>query len=176
LIPVLATCFRSVEYSGGWNRSFMMEVTQMGTLEGTIAITGLPPHRGLIVNLCFFRVAATDAPGPHGGDPPAEAATDCHEVVKQVDLNTETEKANYELPFAIERPAGFFYLQVRAILFRVQAGKVVAQVEPFFFRRRPLQVVEGPQDRITLPVAWPGVPLYELHHDGTVHPRSKDKT
>jgi hypothetical protein len=42
----------------------------MATLEGTIAVAGLPPHRGLIVNLCFFPVGAADAPAPYGGDPP----------------------------------------------------------------------------------------------------------
>lgn len=147
----------------------------MGKLEGTIAVTGLPPHRGLIVNLCFYRVDTADAPAPHGGDPPAEAATDCHEVAKQVDLHTETTKTAIELPFAIERPVGFYYLQVRAILFRVQAGKVVAQAEQFFYSRRPLPIIEGSQDRITLPVAWPGEPLDELHHYGTVHPKSKDQ-
>ena len=37
----------------------------MPTLDGTIAIAGLPPHRGLIVSLCFYRVEVADAPAPH---------------------------------------------------------------------------------------------------------------
>src|SRR3954467_814124 len=101
----------------------------MAKLDGTIAVSGLPPHRGMIVSLCFYRVDVADAPAPYGGDPPAEAATDCHEVVNHVDLNTESSQGDYELPFRIPRPAGFYYLQVRSILFRANAGKVVAQAE-----------------------------------------------
>src|SRR5581483_138349 len=66
------------------------EAHRMAKLEGTIAVAGLPPHRGLIVNLCFYRVEAPDAPAPYDGDPPAEAATDCHEVLKEVDLNADS--------------------------------------------------------------------------------------
>src|SRR6516165_8235820 len=99
----------------------------MAKLEGTIAVTGLPPHRGLIVNLCFFPVGAAEAPAPYGGDPPGEAVTDAHEVAKQVDLHTESSRSGYDLPFVVERPVGFYYLLVRAILFRTHAGKVFAQ-------------------------------------------------
>jgi hypothetical protein len=145
----------------------------MARLEGTIAVSGLPLHRGLIVSLCFYRVEAADAPVPYGGDPPAEAATDCHEVVKHVDLDTETNRAAYDLPFSIERPAGFYYLQVRAILFRTQAGKVFAQAEQFFFGRRPVSVGPEPEGALTLPVTWPAQALEELHHYGTVSPQPK---
>lgn len=145
----------------------------MAKLEGTVALTGLPHHRGLIVSLCFYRVEAAAAPAPHGGDPPAEAATDCHEIAKQVDLDTESERAAYDLPFGVERPAGFYYLQVRAILFRTRAGKVFAQAEQFFFGRRPVHVAPEAGDPLTLPVAWPTEALEELHHYGTVSPQSK---
>src|SRR5262249_53282714 len=134
----------------------------MAKLEGAIAVTGLPPHRGLIVNLCFFPVEAADAPAPYGGDPPGEAVTDSHEGAKQVDLNPESSQSAYDLPFAVERPAGFYYLQVRAILFRTQAGKVFAQAEQFFFARRPLPLTEEPLGLVTLPVQWPSIPLEEL--------------
>jgi hypothetical protein len=144
----------------------------MAKLEGTIAVTGLPPHRGLIVNLCFFPVGAADAPAPYGGDPPAEAVTDRHEVAKQVDLNTESPESGYDLPFAVERPAGYYYLQVRAILFRTQAGKVFAKAEQFFFARRPLPLTDEPIGRITLPVQWPQIPLEELGTYGVAEPRS----
>src|SRR5262245_4091688 len=103
----------------------------MAKLEGAIAVTGLPPHRGLIVTLCFFCVGSATEPAPYGGDPPAEAVTDCHEVFKQVDLHSESSQPAYELPLAVERPAGFYYLQVRAILFRTQAGEAFAQAEQF---------------------------------------------
>src|SRR5262249_51626682 len=145
----------------------------MPKLEGTIAVTGLPPHRGLIVSLCFYRVEAADAPAPYGGDPPAEAATDCHELAKQADLDMESLRAEKDLPFSIERPAGFYYLQVRAILFRTLAGKVLAQAEQFFFGRRPVQIDSEPEGKLTLPVSWPTQAVEELHHHGTVRPQSK---
>jgi hypothetical protein len=145
----------------------------MARLEGTIAVAGLPPHRGLIVSLCVYRVEAADAPAPDGGDPPAEAATDCHEVSNQVDLNAKSSRAAYDVPFSIERPAGFYYLQVRAILFRTQAGKVFAQAEQFFFGRRPAHVAQEPEGTLTLPVCWPAQSLEQLHHHGTVTSQSK---
>ena len=61
---------------------------------------------------------------------PVSAATDCHEVFKQADLNAESLLAGYDKSFSVERPSGFYYVQVRAILFRTQAGKVFAQAEP----------------------------------------------
>ena len=145
----------------------------MARVEGTIAVTGLPPHRGLIVSLCFYRVEAADAPPPYDGDPPAEAATDYHEVVNQVDLDTESSHPAKDLPFSIERLAGFYYLQVRAILFRIQSGKVFAQAEQFFFARRPVQIDTEPKFKITLPVSWPTQALEEMHHYGTVSPQNK---
>ena len=36
-------------------------VQPMAKLEGTIVVDGLPPHRGLIVNLCFFPVGVAHA-------------------------------------------------------------------------------------------------------------------
>jgi hypothetical protein len=52
---------------GGSNASWLPDqwwAQRMAKLEGAIAIAGLPPHRGLIVNLCFFSVGAADAPAP----------------------------------------------------------------------------------------------------------------
>jgi hypothetical protein len=144
----------------------------MAKFEGSIALTGLPPHRGLIVSLCFFPVEAADAPAPYGGDPPADAVTDSHEVVKQVDLNTETSQPSYDLPFVVERPAGFYYLQVRAILFRKPAEKVFAQAEQFFFARRPLPLTQS-LSNVTLPVEWPQLEVDELHIYGVVKPQDK---
>jgi hypothetical protein len=145
----------------------------MAKLQGTVALTGLPPHRGLIVNLCFYRVDSADAAAPYDGDPPAEAATDCNEVVKQVDLNSESDQAGYDLPFRVERPTGFYFVQVRAILFRAPAGKVFAQAEQFFFGRRPVEFASAPEGDVTLPVSWPTQSLEALHHYGTVSPSDK---
>jgi hypothetical protein len=146
----------------------------MGRQEGTVSITGLPSHRGLILSVCFFRVDAADTPAPYAGDPPAEAVTDCHEVFKQVDLHTELLQTSYELPFRVERPAGYYYLQVRAILFRIEGGKVFAQAEQFFYSRRPLRITEGPSASITLPVSWPALPVEALHTYGVVKPQGQN--
>ncbi len=143
----------------------------MPTLDGTVALAGLPPHRGLIVNLCFFPVASADSPAPFGGDPPTESVTDCERVIEQADFNSEVDQPAYDLPFTIERPVGFYYLQVRVILFRAQAGKMFAQVEPYFFARRPLPLTDPPPGRVTLPVQWPQIPLEELGTDGFIEPR-----
>lgn len=142
----------------------------MGRLDGTIAVTGLPAHRGLILTVCFYPVSGPGSPAPHGGDPPAEAAIDCHEVVNDVHPHEESDQAAYDFPFGIDRPAGHYYLQVRAILFRDKGDSLFAQAEQFFFSRRPFEVMQAGGDRVTLPVAWPGLPLEELHHYGTVHP------
>lgn len=125
------------------------------------------------MSLCFYGVEAADTPAPHGGDPPSEAATDCHEVFNHVDLDTELERAAYDLPFNIERPVGFYYLQVRAILFRTQRGKVFAQAEQFFFGRRPAHIAPEAEGSLTLPVSWPAQSLEELHRYGTVRPLTK---
>jgi hypothetical protein len=143
----------------------------MAELKGTLAITGLPSHRGLIVSLCFFRVESVADPAPYNGEPPAEAVTDCHDVFNQVDLNSESSQAAYDLPFAVERATGFYYLQIRAILFRMRAGKVFAQAEQFFFARRPLTLTEKPLGHVTLPVQWPQIPLEELGTYGLAEPR-----
>jgi hypothetical protein len=64
-------------------------------------------------------------------------------------------------------------VQVRAILFRTQAGKVFAQAEQFFFGRRPVQVGSQPEGTRMLPVSWPTQALEDLEHHGTVSPQSK---
>jgi hypothetical protein len=143
----------------------------MAKLEGKIAITGLPLHRGLIVNLCFFRVGVGDTPAPHGGNPPADAVADSHKVAEQVDLNAESSQSSYELPFAVSTPSGFYYLQVRAILFRMRSGKVFAQAENFFFGRRTLALTEEPLGNVMLPVRSPETPLEELQTYGVIKPQ-----
>jgi hypothetical protein len=145
----------------------------MAKLEGTVSVTGLPPHRGLMISLCFYEVGSADASAPHGGDPPTEAATDCHQVAKQVDLHTEVVQPSYDLPFSIEHRAGFYYLQVRAILFRFHGGKMLAQAEQFFSGRRPL-VLPEPSISVTLPVAWPTLAPEELHLYGVIKPTDSD--
>lgn len=143
----------------------------MSRLAGTIALAGLPPHRGLILNLCFFAVNGPDAPAPYNGDPPAEAATDCDKVLEQVELDNESQETTFDHRFAVERPPGYYYLQVRAILLRTRDGKVFAQAEQFFFARQSVQVGGEPEGGLTLPVSWPTEPLETLHHYGTLRPQ-----
>jgi hypothetical protein len=143
----------------------------MAKLEGTISITDLPPHRGLMVNLCFFAVAGADSPPPYNGDPPAEAATDCEKVFEQVDLDKESQETTFEHHFRVERSPGYYYVQLRAMLFRIRDGKVLAQVQPFFFARRPVQVAAIPEGNVTFPVSWPTAPLDTLY--GIVSPQAK---
>src|ERR1700687_1905593 len=122
----------------------------MAKLEGTILITGLPPHRGLIGNLCFFVVVSADSPPPYNGDPPAEAATDCEKVFEQVDLDKESQATTFEHHFRVEHSPGYHYVQLRVILFRTRNGKVFAQAEQFFFAQRPLDIAKKPEGNVTL--------------------------
>jgi hypothetical protein len=145
----------------------------MPKLEGTISISRLPPNRGLIVNLCFFAVAGPDAPAPYGGDPPTEAATDCDKVLEQVDLERESQDPAVDVGFSVERAAGYYYVQVRIILFQAKEGKMRAQAEQFFFGKRPLVFGTESHGNVTLPIEWPQIPLEDLHHYGTVSPQKK---
>jgi hypothetical protein len=146
----------------------------MSKFEGAISATGLPPHRGLIVNLCFYAVPGPDAPVPYNGDPPAGAATDCEQVFEEVDLDKESQQTTFEHHFSIERQPGYYYVQVRIILFRRREnGSMVAQAEQFFFARRPFHIDSEPDSRITFPVAWPAIPLETLHHYDTITPQAK---
>lgn len=149
------------------------EEMAMAVLEGTISITSLPPHRGIIVNLCFFAVPEADAPVPFNGDPPAESATDYEKVSEQVDLEMESQVATRDFPFRVERPPGYYFVQVRVILFRMKAGRVFAQAEQFFFARRPVKISAEPGSSVTFPVSWPGKALEALHHHGTIKPQAK---
>src|SRR5438552_86227 len=125
----------------------------MDTLDGTISITGLPPHRGLIVNLCFYEVSGPDVPAPHGGDPPTEAAPDFHlKVAEHVHLHEESLETTFEQAFRLEHRPGYYYVQVRVILFRERSGSIFAQAEQFFFARRPVWITAEPEGHFTFPV------------------------
>ncbi|VTS07346.1 hypothetical protein [Tuwongella immobilis] len=143
----------------------------MGKLEGTIALTGVPPHRGLMVSLSFFPVNSPDDPVPYDGDPPPEIARDSHSVHHQVDLSRESSQSEYEFPIEVERPDGFYYLELRAVLLRTHDGQLVAQAEPFFFARRPMLFCDPPLGKITLPIPWPAVAVDELPIDGVIEPQ-----
>lgn len=128
------------------------------TFAGTISITDLPPHRGLSLSLAFFAVLGPDSAAPFDGDPPAEAVADVVEVFESVDLHNEIADASREIPFSIKHTSGHYYILIRAILYRQQQGRYFAQTEQFFFGRRPLPLTED-LPSVTLPIAWPAIPL-----------------
>jgi hypothetical protein len=82
----------------------------VGRLDGMVLLTGLPPHRGLMMHLHFYRVESVATPPPYNGEPPAEAAVDGHEIVTRIHLDTELQETSDEVSFSVERPAGFYYL------------------------------------------------------------------
>jgi hypothetical protein len=145
----------------------------MPTLEGTILITGLPPNSGINISLCFFAVDDIISTPPYGGDPPTEAATDCEKIVHQVDLDRESNDASFAHSFAVERPVGYYYLQVRVLLFRTtRQGMVLAHAEQFFFANRPIPITQSQEDQLSLPISWPNDQPEVLHLYGSVSPQN----
>jgi hypothetical protein len=142
----------------------------MGNLEGKISIAGLPPNFGYILSLALFRVTTPEDPPPYGGDPAPDIEGETHPVAKTVDLNREIQESKLEESFSLQQEPGFYYAQVRVVLFRRKEGRVLAQSEQFFFKKRPLPVAVESVGRMTFPVEWPAVPLEDLHHYSTLHP------
>jgi hypothetical protein len=145
----------------------------MERLEGTVVVSGLPPHLGLSLSLCFFAVADFDTPPPYDADPPSGACTDCVDVLSQGLSPKESRESTVGTKFSIEREPGCYYVQVRAILYRTDSGKFFAQTEEFFFGRRPVRIAVGEKRDITFPVSWPDIPLEDLPLYEVVHPRKR---
>lgn len=124
----------------------------MANIEGTVSIGGVPAHLGVVVTLCFFRVAGADAKPPYDGDPPAEACGDSVEICAEDPGDIDIMEANREWPFKTDRAPGCYYTQVRIVLYRQQGGQLYAQVERFFFGRRSLHVPEEGLKGVRLPV------------------------
>ena len=143
----------------------------MAHLGGRISYTKLPPHCGLMVSLAFFKVDGPESDAPYRGDPPADAAKDCPEIYNNVNLDVELLDESRDIPFSIEHPTGYYFIQVRSILYRKNKGKVLAQVEPFFFGRRPLPLLQD-LPSVTLPIEWPSIPIEKLEHYGTFTPQN----
>ena len=143
----------------------------MVILSGCISISNLPPHRGLIITLVFFKAEGMDSVPPYNGHPPTESITDNIELCNKVDLECEMNDSQREVAFEIEHPTGHFYLQLRVILFRKNNGKAFAQTEQFFFGRSPLPLFEDLHS-FTLPIECPSTPLEELESYGTIEPKN----
>jgi hypothetical protein len=145
----------------------------MPTLQGTISIQALPPHRGLMVHLGIIAVTGPDVPLPYGGHPPAKAFTDAIKVFDKVNLNSEWLETAIDVPFRVELPRGHYYVQVRAILLRAKAGEIFAQAEGFFVGPQPIYVGADRNGDVSYPVAWPTTRLEDMQHYGTVTPGRK---
>jgi len=141
-----------------------------GRIEGVVSLSGLPPHRGLILYLSFYKVSGCETPPPYNGDPPASAAVDVLEVAKDIHMDVESTLERVEHPFAVKHARGYFYVAVRVILFRRREEQTPGQVEQFFFGRRPLRITELAESPVTFPVVWPPEDLEKLHFYGTVQP------
>lgn len=142
------------------------------TFTGAVELSHLPVHRGLSLDIAFFAVPRADAPVPYDADPPGDAVTDCHKIYANVDLHAESLDTPANIPFSIPHPSGFFYIQVRAVLYRFHNGKHFAQAEQFFFARCPLPLTPD-LPPVALPVEWPDIPIEELGYYGTVKPKRK---
>jgi hypothetical protein len=174
LISVAIIVFATLGCGGNDDsRGQLEDRSQMNnkTLSGQIAIGKLPPHFGLSVSVAFFPVADADTPKPLDGDPPVEAIVDCPNILEDVDLNVERMDESRLVPYQFERPSGYYYIQIRAILYRKENGRVFAQKEDFFFGRRPLPLIQD-LESVTLPVDWPSIPLEELGSYGTIKPQT----
>ena len=112
---------------------------------------------------------------PYAGDPPADAATDSTQICKEVDLHKEVIQSTRIIPFSLERPAGHYYIQVRTILFRknttatADEAPFVGQLEPFFFAKRPLELLGNVQG-VRIPIEWPSMAIDEMEHYATFKP------
>lgn len=146
----------------------------MARLEGKVSLTNLPPHRGVVINFCLYEVSDADAPPPYTPAPPNETATDCHEVIEDVHFEQESRRSTVEHAISIEHEPGYYYAQVRVILFLERAGSILAQVEQFFFDRRPVQIGGEQKDRIIFPVSWPTTAIERLHRYGTIKPQGEE--
>jgi hypothetical protein len=144
----------------------------MVRLSGRVSIADLPPHRGIVLNLCLFKVSGTNAKPPFGSDPPAEAVTDCHKVAESLHINEESKQPSFEQTFAIKHSPGYYYLQVRALLFREREGSLFCQAEQFFFSKKPVWIFHEAEEETVLSIAWPKRALEELHYYGTMTPKA----
>ena len=138
-----------------------------GWIDGTVVVHGLPPHKMYSIGVTFFPVSSSSAPPPFGGNPPTNQYTD-YETVKEAD-----EPDDKPLRFRVQRPVGYYYLEVGVIAYLERDGKMYAQVERFFPMTRPCQIQQASDQRVELTVAWPDIPFEELHSYGTVYPTNR---
>ncbi len=142
---------------------------QEKTITGNVVIEDVPHNYGMIVSLAFFPVKRKDDPPPHGTYPEEQYIKDTYEIMDTVNLDRERTEHQNVIPYTFTKKPGYYYVQIRAILFRKNSNNVFAQTEQFFFEKRPLEIT----DHITnleLPVRWPSIPLEQLGSYGVIQP------
>ena len=144
---------------------------KQGELNGTIEISDLPPFKGYSISISLFPVKKAESPPPYEGDPPLTAIKDEETIAKKVHFEREDKTGSIQAEFCLHRPVGWYYVQINTILYREHATKMFAQVDRFFFRKRPLEITLGEEQHLTLPVSWPPIRIEELEHYGTIKPQ-----
>ena len=129
---------------------------QKGILSGTITVQGLPPHIYFKVSVAFFRVTSPTSPLPFGGKPPVDQYTD-EVVVKAADA-----PENAPLTFKVERPTGFYFMDVCVMACVDREGKSIAQQERSFPLHTATEIKGGEEQTVALLVDWPSLPFEEL--------------
>src|SRR5262245_34993555 len=132
-----------------------------GELSGTVKIGNVPPFLGHSMSLSLFGVSGPDSPPPFDGVAPPEARQDEADLGQVHHFDREDTTGNLEVSFQLQRPAGWYYLQLNVILYRKEAGKMYAQVERFPLIKRPVEFPPGGQD-ILLPIPWPAIPIEDM--------------
>ena len=142
----------------------------MARVTGEVSIANLPRHRGIMVSLCFFKVPGAESSPPDVDRIDPRELRDIQLLAKEVDLERDSRRIAFLNSFEFHHPEGFFYLQLRVVLFRKAADSVAAQAEQFLFNRRPLEIHEGLIKPVLLSVSWPSTPLGELHRHASFYP------
>jgi hypothetical protein len=150
-------------------RSIMSFFKKKGELTGTVKIADVPPFLGHSMSLLLFGVSGPNMPPPFTDVAPPEARKGEANLGQETHFDREDTTGSLESIFQLNRPAGWYYLQLNVILYRKEGAKMYAQVERFPFIKRP---VEFPPDgqSIVLPVSWPAIPVEELGYYGTMKP------
>ncbi len=128
---------------------------------GQVSLTNLPPHRGLIISIAFFKVDGLHSDVPFGGNPSGEEISDVTEIYNNVNLELDMTDTSMAAPFSLNREKGYFYIQARVILFRKKDEKMYAQAEQYFYSQRPI-LLNDDLSSVVLPVKWPAIPIEEL--------------
>ena len=140
-----------------------------GWIGGTVVVHGLPPHKMYSASVTFIPVSSSSAPPPFGGNPPARQYND------DVSVKEAEEPDDKLLRFRVQRPVGYYYLQVSVIAYLKRDGKNFAQVERFFPMSRPCQIQLASEQWVELTVEWPDIPFQELETYGVFYPRNRWK-